>query len=136
MRLVRDIRAAAALEFALTFPVVLLFVVGLFAAFSLICCKRAMDVGVEKALRSAMVNSAGGASAAQAQCTYWAGVLWGDVGRRGSCVVTPATFVVGGTVTATYTYNWAAPALLNQPDANSIFNAATLTATAKITVMN
>lgn len=130
-----DQRGAVALEFALTFPVVLLAVFGLFAAYSLIMTKRAMDVGVEKALRFAIVNAGGGTSGVTGTYANWARPISAGVGSGSVVTVTPAAFTVGAKVTVTATYAWIAPATIGSP-ANPLFNPVTLTSSATMRVMH
>lgn len=135
MRILRDIRGATALEFALTFPVALLFILGTVAAYGLISARRAMDVGLEKALRYAVVHSGSSQGTVNGIFSSAASPIWGDVAG-----VTPtynlASWAVGDTLTITVTYNWAPIAANNPAYQSTIFNSATLTGTASMRVIN
>ena len=118
-----DRRGATALEFGLCFPAVLLGVFGLFALYSLIVCKRAMEYGVEKALRYAAVNSAVSTQAVvTTQYNTAAGALWKDVGLHSTVTVTPATFKRGDTVSVSVTYAWVAPIVLKGSVSSTLFD--------------
>jgi Flp pilus assembly protein TadG len=129
-----DRRGATALEFALVFPVFLLFIFGLFAGYSLISCRRAMDYGIEKALRYATVHGGGGTAGVSSAYAAAAAVIWPDVGANSSVSVTPSTFKAGDTVSVSVTYNWAAPAGLKAPENTVLFAAVMLSASGSMRV--
>ena len=135
-RLRGDLRGATALEFAIVFPVFLLFVFGLFAGYSLISCRRAMDYGIEKALRYAIVHGGGGASGVSGAYAAAATVIWPDVGASSVVSVTPSSFKSGDTVVVSVTYGWAPPAGLTGSVNNGLFNAVTLSASGSMRVMS
>lgn len=104
-----------ALEFALVVPALLLFVFGMFNLYGLTRAKRAMDFGIERALRYAAIH--GGGSAASVITAYCnaAIIISGDVGGATNCTstnvtVTPSTITAGVVTTVTATYTWAPPA--------------------------
>ena len=132
MRLDADRRGATALEFTLCFPAVLLFVFGTFAIYSMVSCKRAMDVGVERALRYASVHSAEGAVKATDAYISAARVIWPGVGSGSSVTVSWSSNVA--TVSASYV--WAAPAGLGTLFNTTLFNGVTLSAGGKMRVVN
>lgn len=129
-------RGSAALEFALVFPVFLMFIFGLFATYSLISCKRAMEYGVEKALRYGATHSALGATQVTSAYTNAANVIWASVGANSTVTSTFPT--VSGTklVQISVTYAWTAPAGLKGTLSNTIFNAVTLSAGGSMRVLN
>lgn len=131
----RDQSGSVAMEFALTFPAVLLAVFGLFAIYSLVMAKRAMDVGVEKALRYAVVNGGAGTAGVSSTYTAWAQPISAGVGAGSVVTVTPAAFTAGTKVTVTASYTWIAPATLAGSMANPLFNSVTLTSSATMRVM-
>lgn len=131
----RDRRATTALEFALVSPALILFMLGLTAAYSLIGCRRAMDYGVDSALRYAAVR--GGSSTAGVVSAYRtaATVLWTDVGSNSAVTVTGTpSFAAGNTVTVTATYNWTFPGGVSS--SNTIFNPVKFTSSGSLRVMN
>ena len=131
----RDRRATTALEFALVSPALILFMLGLTAAYSLISCRRAMDYGVDTALRYAAVR--GGSSTAGVVSAYRtaATVLWRDVGTNSSVTVTGTpSFAAGNNVTVTATYNWSFPGGISST--NLIFNSVRFTSSGTLRVMN
>ena len=87
-RLRHDRTGAAALEMALTFPAILLLIFAVFAVYSLVMCRRAMDVGLTKAMRYAVANSSGGTTGVQNTYNTWAGRIWSDVGLHSVVNVT------------------------------------------------
>ncbi len=136
MTLARDRRASTALEFALCFPAVLLFMFSLFAVYSLISTWRAMDVGIERALRYAAVRGGTSTSNVTTAFSDAASVIWRDVGACNCATVSPSNFAAGGDVTVSVTYTWAAPAILRGTPATTLFNGVTLTASGTMRVIN
>ena len=134
--MIRDRRAAAALEFALAFPAILLLVFGIYAAYSLVSTWRAMDVGLQRALRYAAVNGGGGQANVAAAYRTAARVVWTAAGNGSTVTVTPATFTAGQDVTIAASYAWGAPATLAGTLANPIFAGITLTTSATIRVVH
>lgn len=137
--LVRQRKGAAALEFALTFPLFIAFIFCLFAAYSLISARRAMDYGIEKALRYASVHGGGGTGGTTAVKTVFgkaASIVSADVGANSTVSVSPATFVSTNTVTVTVTYNWLAPSKLQGTDPTGLFSPITLSASGSVRVGN
>lgn len=143
----RDRRASTALEFALIFPTLLLLLLGVMMIYTLIASRRAVDYGIERALRTAAVNSAGGASALKSVYASAAGAVWTSAGVSNGVTVqvsaggtgtlaTANTFSPGDTVQVTVTFNWVASGALAAPYAARIFNPATLTATGSVRVIN
>ena len=136
IRLWRTQRGSAALEFALVFPVFLMFTFGLFATYSLISCKRAMEYGIEKALRAGVTNSSGGATAVTSAYATAAGKIWPSVGSGSSVSASFSSATGTNILSVTATYTWTAPAGLNGALSNSIFNAVTLSAGGSMRVAN
>lgn len=132
-----DRGGTAALEFALVFPVLVLFIFGCLSAVDLIQARRAMDYGVEKALRYAVVHGGGGTAGPTSAYFKAAGIIHSGVGTSGtssSVQVTPTGFAAGQTVTVTATYTWNPPAdyvLWATP----MFGVVTLTATGTMLVL-
>ncbi len=136
MKLSPDRRGSAALEFALVFPAVLLFLVGMIAVYTLIASKRAMDYGIEKGLRYAITHGGSGTAPVVNAYNVAAGVVWRTVGASSSVTVTPAAYKAGDTVTISVTFAWAPPAGLLAPYNNSVFAPVTLSANGSARVMN
>ena len=113
----------------------LLAVFTLFALYSLVVCKRAMDYGVEKSLRYAAVHGGTGAAGVITAYNTAAGNIWGSVGTGSTVTVTPAAFKAGDTVQVTATYYWAAPAVLKNMLASLIFIPVTLSVGGSMTVV-
>ena len=104
-----------ALEFALVAPALLLFVFGMFNIYGLTRAKRAMDFGVERALRYAAIHSGSSTAAVVTAYCNAATIISADVGGATKCTatnvtVTPATITAGTVTTVTATYSWAPPA--------------------------
>lgn len=135
-RLRQDGRGSAALEFALCFPAILLFVFGLFAVYSLVSSWRAIDVGIEKALRYAAVHGGAGAGPVTTAYNNAARTIWRTVGTASTVTVTPSTYKAGDVVQVSVSYVWAAPARLRGSLANPLFNGVTLTAAGSMRVVN
>lgn len=146
-RLRRERRGGTALEFALVFPTMLLMLIGLTVLYTLLATKRAVDFGIERALRTAAVNSAGGASAVQQAYAKAAGTIWTPAGTTTGVTVkvsaggtgalaVASTFSPGDTVQVNISYDWVASASLAAPYANRIFTPATLTANGSVRVIN
>lgn len=110
----QDRRAAMAIEFALVFPVFIVFVFGTISMYGLANTKRAMDLGLERALRYASIN--GGGTPANVKTAFYdaARILDSSVGNpTGSAVVTVSTGTDSNsykTVTVSISYAWTAPA--------------------------
>lgn len=105
----------AALEFALVVPALLLFVFGMFNLYGLSRAKRAMDFGIERALRYAAIHAGGNTAAVVTAYCNAAIIISADVGGATQCTaanvtVTPSTITAGQPVTVTATYTWAPPA--------------------------
>ena len=131
-----DRRGSTALEFALCFPAVLLMVFGTFAIYSLISCWRAMDVGIERALRYAVVHGGGGTAEVVNRYNAAAANIWPSVGTASTVTVTPAAFKAGDVVTVNVSYVWGAPATIGGPPAVSLFTGVTLVTQARMRVIN
>lgn len=130
---------ATALEFALVFPLFITFIFCLFAAYSLISARRAMDYGIEKALRYASVHGGGGSAGTTAVTSAFstaASILSSDVGANATVSVSPATFVAASTVTVSVTYNWLAPSKLQGTDPTGLFSPITLTSSGSVRIGN
>ena len=135
----RQRSGATAIEFALTFPLFITFIFCLFAAYSLITARRAMDFGIERALRYASVHGGGGATGTTAVKTAFtnaASIVSSDVGANSTVTVSPATFVSTNTVTVSVTYNWLAPSKLQGTDPTGLFSPITLNASGSVRVGN
>lgn len=133
-RILHDRRAVTALEFAFVFPAFILLIVGMFAMYTLMTARRAMDYGIEKALRYAAVNGGSGTSGVTAAYNTAAEVIWRDAGVNSSVSVTPTNFKAGDTVTVSVTYPWVAPAGLKASPSTSLFDPVTLSATGAMRV--
>jgi Flp pilus assembly protein TadG len=125
------------LEFALVCPVFIMFVFGFIVFGDLIQCHRAMDLGVERALRYAVVHGGGGT--ANVSSTYFkaASEIMTGVGTSGpasTVAVTPSNFTAGTLVTVTATYTWN-PVANYSLTATPLFGSLTLTATGAMTVV-
>lgn len=131
-----DRRGATALEFALCFPAILLFVFSMFAVYSLVSCWRAIDVGIEKALRYAAVHGGDGVTPVTNAFNTAAGTIWPTVGTASTVTVTPASYKAGDVVQVSVSYVWAAPARLQGSLANTLFNGVTLAAAGSMRVIN
>lgn len=134
--LLSDHQGATALEFAVVFPVFILFIFGMIAAYSLISCRRAMDYGIEKALRYAAVHGGAGSTPVSNAYALAASTVWPSVGTSSSVVVSPSTYSFGQSVRVTATYNWFAPAGLTGRYSTTLFSAITLTAAGEMRVVN
>ena len=110
--LARDDRGATALEFAIVFPVFILFFYGMLACYSLIISWRAMDLGLQRAMRYAAISS--GATVANVKAAFVAGanIVSADVGANAVVTVSAAP-VTGGTVKVSATYAWTPMASFN-----------------------
>jgi len=109
-----DRRGATALEFALVFPTFLTFIFGFFTVYSMTSAKRAMDFGVERALRYVAANGGASASAVLTAYCNGASTINGDVGSTTNCsasalTITPSSFSAGTWVTISSTYTWVPP---------------------------
>ena len=136
-RLLPAREGVAALEMALVLPLMLLFVFGLFAVYSLLSARRAMDYGIEKALRYAATNSSGGAAAVSTAFKTAASIVWSDVGANATVTVTPTpTFKASDTVQVAVTYAWSPLTSVIAANGASLFPAMTLSATASMRVVN
>jgi Flp pilus assembly protein TadG len=133
-----DRRGTTALELALVFPVFLLILFGILTTFDLIMSRRAMDYGLEKALRYAAVHSTAGAAAVKSTLCNSASVVMGAVGS-GTCTtnvtLTPATPTVNSTLQISYSYTWT-PTADYSPTSTPTFSAITMTATGSVYVVN
>lgn len=132
-RLKTDRTGATALEFALVFPAFILFVFGMISVYSLAATRRAMDFGLERAMRCVAIHCSTGAST-----VYYntAGILDPGVGNtaNGTFVVSPSTYTQGTTVTVTATYTWSAPANYTWKTAPQ-FTSLNLTASGQVRVL-
>ena len=142
-----DRRGGTALEFALVFPTILLMLLGLICIYTLVATKRAVDYGIERALRVATVNSAGGTAAVTSAYVAAAKTIWTSAGTSNGVTVTvsaggtgtaatSSTFAPGDVVKVSVSFNWVAAAALLAPYANRIFTPTTLTASGSVRVMN
>ncbi len=138
--LARGRNGATSLEVALVFPTFLLFIFGMFAVYTLISARRAMDYGVEKALRYAVVHGGGGTGGNTAVGTAFANaasVVWPAVGANAVVTVTPAAgFKAGDTVVIAVSYAWSAPATTKSNAGVTLFQPVTLNASASMRVVN
>ncbi len=135
----RDRRGATALEFALVCPAFIMFIFGFIVVADLIQCRRAMDFGVERALRYAAVHSTAGATGVQNAYYKAAFEIMSDVGTSSASSTVQATaspsFGVGNVVTVTATYTWN-PLVNYSFAATPMFGTMTMTATGSITAVN
>ncbi len=128
---------ATALEFALVCPVFIALIFGIIVFADLFQCRRAMDFGVERALRYAVVH--GGSGTAPVSNVYFAaaGAVMSDVGTSSSAStvsVTPANFSAGTVVTVTATYTWN-PVTNYSLTSTPLFGTITLTSTGAMRVI-
>ncbi|MDE2580748.1 MAG: pilus assembly protein [Rhodospirillales bacterium] len=125
-------RGTAAVEFALTFPVLLLAFLAAFELYRLVATQRALEDAVDQALRYGSVRSAS-ASLAQigAVATATATTLLGAAGAAvsSSVSVTPDD-APGSSLTVTVSDAWT-PVLLGD-----VFPAVTLSSSGSVTVQN
>jgi Flp pilus assembly protein TadG len=132
----KDARGVAAVEFALTFPVVLALILGLFEAGRLFSTQHALNRGVAAAARWAAVNSG---TTSNAILTQFQNALMPVLGSTAqSCTTTSGaicTFTVspaskaGDTITVTAAYKWS-------PLTGMTFAAITLSSTISLTAQN
>lgn len=123
---------ATALETAIVLPVVLMVILALMTSYSLLSSLRAVEFGLEGALRFAAVSSttATPTSIAAAFKTA-ASRLSADVGAASTVVVTSTLgYQPGRPVQVAVTYRWTAPG------GGVIFPAFQLDRTASVTVIN
>ncbi len=135
--LLRDRGGATALEFALVCPVFIAFIIGFIVFGDLIQCRRAMDFGVERALRYAAVHSSAGSAAVSNMYFSNAKEVMSSVGtsnESSTVSVTPVNFSAGSLVTVTATYVWN-PISNYSLNSTPLFGSLTLTATGAMTVV-
>ncbi len=133
----RDRAGATALEFALVCPVFIMFVFSFIVFGDLIQCHRAMDYGVERALRYAVVHGGGGTASVSNAYFNAANQIMAGVGTSGpasTVAVTPSNFSAGTLVTVTATYTWN-PVANYSLTTTPLFGSLTLTATGAMTVV-
>ncbi len=133
----RDRRGLAALEFASVVPMLLITVMGILALNDLVASRRALDFGIERALRYAAVQSSGATvSTVKAAFQTAAGSISNSVSTTSTVTVTPATFKPGDTVQVSVTYSWVTPANWATSSSTSMFQALSMTGSGSIRVLN
>ncbi len=143
----RDRCGATALEFALVFPAILLTFFALLAIFTLVASRRAIDYGIERALRTGAVNSAGGTAAMKTAFTNAAATVWSSAASGAVVTITvsaggtgtaaaSATFNPGDVVQVAVTYNWLPPSSYGSPVVSKILNPATLSTSGSMRAIN
>lgn len=131
-RLRRDRRGVAAIEFALTMPLLLLAFVAMFETYQLVEAQRALDFAVSQALRYGAVRSASASAGDISHAVRTAAKqLLGDAGGSVDSTIgfSPA-YAPGDTLRITATYAWS-PVVLTPA-----FPAVTLRSSGVITVQN
>ncbi len=118
-----------AVETAIALPVFLLLVLGMIGGFGLLEAYRAIDYGLEKALRFAAVHGGSGQAAVQAVFASAAGTILSDVGVNANATVTPANFQLGNTVQIQVTYVWNSPVGTTSPFMGTFFPQQTIVIT-------
>jgi Flp pilus assembly protein TadG len=123
-------RGTAALEFALTGPIVLLSFFAVFELYRLVAAQRALDLAVIRALREASVTSSSATTSSieSGIATTVSGLTDGD-SASATVSFTPA-YQPGGTITISAQTTWA-PAILPL-----WFTTVTLRSTGSVTVQN
>lgn len=142
-----DRSAATALEFALVFPCLMLFIFSFIAIYSMFAARRAIDFGTERALRYAAVHS--GTSLSSLTTTVFnpaASTVWRTVGVTSTVTYTtttsgvvnasPTTFAVGDTLALSVAYQWGAPAFINIPYSSTVLIPINVSSTASIRILN
>jgi Flp pilus assembly protein TadG len=132
LRLAQDRRCVTAVETAIALPVFLILVMGTIAAFGLLEANRAIDFGLERALRYAAVHGGSGIAGVQAVFASSAGAILSDVGVNATVQVTPTNFTNGNTVSITVTYVWNSPVGTTSPWIGSWFPQQTLSMTSQM----
>ncbi len=107
-----DDRGATALEFAIVFPVFILFFYGMLACYSLIVSWRAMDLGLQRAMRSTAVSRSVSTADVKAAFKAGADIVSPDVGTNATVSLT-GTVATGNTVKISATYAWTPMASFN-----------------------
>lgn len=119
-------------------PVFMLLVLGTVAGFGLLMAYRAIDFGMERALRYAAVHGGSGIAGVQSVFTTSAATILSDVGASATVNVTsndPTTssnFVAGDKVTISVTYVWNSPVGTTSPLIGTFFPQQTLSVSSQI----
>lgn len=114
-----------------------MFVFGFIVLADLIQCRRAMDYGVERALRFAIVHGTGGTGNVSSTYFTAANQIMTGVGTSSAAStvsVTATSFAAGGVVTVTASYTWN-PVANYSFAATPMFGTLTLTATGAMTII-
>ncbi len=121
----------------MTVPVFLLFIFGFICIQNLVEVRRAMDFGIEKALRYAVVNGGGTTTAISDAYFAAAGKISGAVGTSNahSTIAVSAAPATGSTLTLTATYVWTPPVNFSLT-ATPVFSGMTFTSTSTVLVVN
>jgi Flp pilus assembly protein TadG len=136
--LLRDRRCVTAVETAMAMPVFLLLVLGSVAGVWLLMSYRAIDFGMERALRYAAVHGGSGTAGVQAVFTSAAGAILSDVGASATVNVTSndptnsSNFVAGDTVTISVSYVWNSPVGTTSPFIGTFFPQRTLSVSSQM----
>lgn len=130
--ILRDRRGTAALETAVTLPVVVFVMVAMVGVYQVFSSRRAVEYGLEQALRHVAVNSGSATpSSITAAYTSAAKALSPDVGAASKVAVTPASgYAPGQTVQVAVTYQWV------PPDPVNFLPTIQMNRTASITIVN
>jgi len=129
---VADRRGSTALETTVMLPLIISVMVALVGVYQVLSSRRAVEYGLEAALRFVAVRSATATQVSIAAAyAAAASALSSDVGTNSSVNVTPASgFQPGQIVQIAVTYQWTPPAAI------PLFPAIPMNRTASITVVN
>lgn len=132
IRVLEDNRGATALEAAIVLPIVLTVAVMLITSYDALSSRRAVEVGLDRALRHVAVHSATATDASiKAAYKLAADAISTDAGSQSTLVVSPSSgFQRGSPVQIAVTFTWRPTA------AQTGFVSIPMNRTASVTIVN